>query len=162
MKELSIDNFCMNLKGTLKIGDYFHGHIKMDVPYYIPWSLYQLDFILSRDNKLNFCCNFGQLLHQYILVKVHIISNKNVRVTSISKSCPKSQRKITLLPRFIGNWFTILVGIHFWNIPESPLEHSDERFQYQNLYNWWTNSLPFTIHYSLLLRFIGALNLGDV
>ena len=33
----------------------------------------------QQDNKSNFCCNFGQLLHQFIIVKVHIISDKNVR-----------------------------------------------------------------------------------
>ena len=57
---------------------------------------------VKRDNKLNSRCDFGQLLHQFRLVKVHIISDKNVWVTNLklSKSCPKSQRKIILLPHF--------------------------------------------------------------
>ena len=37
----------------------------------------------KQDNKLNFRCNFGQLLRQFILVKVHIISDKNIRVASL-------------------------------------------------------------------------------
>ena len=59
---------------------------------------------IKRDNKLNFRCNFGQLLHYFILVKVHIISDKNVRVISLklNKSCPKLHRKFSLLSRFIS------------------------------------------------------------
>ena len=58
--------------------------------------------VVKRGNKIIFRCDFGQLLHQFILVKVQIISDKNVRVTTLKliKSCPKSQRKIILLPRF--------------------------------------------------------------
>ena len=52
--------------------------------------------MLKRDNKVNFSCDFGQLLHQFLLLKVHIISDKNVWVTSLklSKSCPKLQQNL--------------------------------------------------------------------
>ena len=77
--------------------------------------------MLKRDNKVNFSCDFGQLLHQFILLKVHIISDKNVWDTSLklSKSCPNSQQKIILLPRYLflqqqfnyghGQWLVTLI-----------------------------------------------------
>ena len=68
-----------------------------------------LDYTLSllnvcsvkRGNKINFRCNFGQLLLNFKLVTLTFLSEIIWTFTSMNwcKSCPKSQRKFNLLSR---------------------------------------------------------------
>ena len=51
---------------------YFSRMCPLSKPFFIKNGTAMNDF---WDNKLNFCCDFGQLLHQFILVEVHIISD---------------------------------------------------------------------------------------
>ena len=62
------------------------------------------EITIKRDNKLNFHSDFGQLLHTF---------DKNVRVTSLklSKSCPKSQQKLSCYPVLKSHSIELIIEI---------------------------------------------------